>query len=524
MASQDNIFPVISQPGIQRDGTTFDSDSYIDGQWCRFYRGKPQKIGGYTQMFSWTTGVPRGIFIVPQSPNSNIYVGDSAFLKYFTVNNVTGNPIGTVVDRTPELFQSSPYNQWIFDIMYDTNYNKSTLIAMANQNIFSLDQNIDSPIYYGPANTAGPGPFPLIETGFSTSGGFVSLHPYLLIYGSDGNIRITEANNPTKLMLTGARITGSKIVTGLPCRAGQNSPACLLWSLDSVIRVTSVGTADVEFSFDTISSKCSILSSNSAIEYNGNFYWVGTDTFYFYNGVIQEWPNSTSLEYFFDNLNFSQRQKVWVSKVTRYGEIWIFYPSGNSQECDHALIYCVREKSWYDTDIDRSCGDYNTIFNKPVWGQNNIPDGRNGYYIWRHEVGVDRVINDEHTAIPSSFETSVISYAATGPGGQNSALDKTLVAYSFEPDFSREGEKTGDMTLVVNGRQYANSNVISSGPPLGPTVYTFNNDTTSLNFEEKIDLREKRRLMTLRFESNTIGGNYRMGKCLLVPKIGDSRP
>lgn len=515
MPIQDNIFPLISQPGIQRDGTSFDSDSYINGQWCRFYRGKPQKIGGYTRMFNWATGVPRGVFIVPQSPNSNIYVGDSAFLKYFTVNNVTGNPVGALVDRTPALFNVNQYNQWIFEIMYDTTYNKSTLIAMANQNLSSLDQTIDSPIYYGPASTVGAGPFPLIPTGFSTSGGFVSLHPYLLIYGSDGNVRITAANDPTKLLTPGdgSRITGSKIVTGLPCRAGQNSPACLLWSLDSVIRVTSVGTADVEFAFDTISSKCSILSSNAAIEYNGNFYWVGTDTFYFYNGVIQEWPNSMSLEHFFDNLNFAQRQKVWVSKVSRYGEIWIFYPSGNSLECNEALMYCVREKCWYDTSIEpneitsRTCGDYNTIFNKPVWADS---DGN----IWRHEVGVDKVIDDVHTAIQSNFEMSVISYTATGPGGQNSAIDKSLFAYSFEPDFVQ----TGDMTLTVNGRQYANSIEIFTDP------YVFNSDPDEINYKEKIDLREKRRLMTLEFESNTIGGNYKMGKCLLVPKIGDSRP
>lgn len=522
MAIQDNIFPIISQPGIQRDGTTFDSESYIDGQWCRFYRGKPQKIGGYTEMFNWENNIPRGIFIVPQSPNSNIYVGDSNFLKYFTVNNVTGNPIGTLVDRTPALFHASPYNQWMFDIMYDTSYNKSTIIAMANQNIFSIDQTIDSPIYYGPANTVDP----LIETGFYTSGGFVSFHPYLLIFGSDGNVRITQANDPTKLLPNGAgaRVTGSKIVAGLPCRAGQNSPGCLLWSLDSVIRVTTVGTVDVEFSFDTISSESSILSSNSAIEYNGNFYWVGTDSFYFYNGVIQEWPNSMSLEYFFDNLNFSQRQKVWVSKVTRYAEIWIFYPSGNSQECDSALIYCVREKSWYDTKIKRSCGDYNTIFNKPVWADNN-PDGDNDYSIWRHEVGLDQVISDVYSPIKSYFEMSVMSWISGAPGGQNLALDKSLVAYSFEPDFAPDfantGISTGDMTLTVNGRQYPNSTIVSSYPA---NTYTFNNDTQSLNFEEKIDLREKRRLMTLRFESNTIGGNYKMGKCLLVPKIGDSRP
>ena len=34
-------------PGIQRDGTQFDSTGYIDGEWVRFYKGKPRKIGGH---------------------------------------------------------------------------------------------------------------------------------------------------------------------------------------------------------------------------------------------------------------------------------------------------------------------------------------------------------------------------------------------------------------------------------------------------------------------------------------------
>ena len=41
--------PVIlrSKPGIKRDGTRYEGDFYVDGEWCRFQRGLPRKIGGY---------------------------------------------------------------------------------------------------------------------------------------------------------------------------------------------------------------------------------------------------------------------------------------------------------------------------------------------------------------------------------------------------------------------------------------------------------------------------------------------
>ena len=43
----DHIIDILNPgPGIQRDGTSFDTNLCIDGQWVRFYRGRPKKIGG----------------------------------------------------------------------------------------------------------------------------------------------------------------------------------------------------------------------------------------------------------------------------------------------------------------------------------------------------------------------------------------------------------------------------------------------------------------------------------------------
>lgn len=48
-------------PGIQRDGTVFDSPCYVDGKWVRFQRGRPRKIGGYDGIFLNATGISRGM-------------------------------------------------------------------------------------------------------------------------------------------------------------------------------------------------------------------------------------------------------------------------------------------------------------------------------------------------------------------------------------------------------------------------------------------------------------------------------
>jgi hypothetical protein len=64
--------------------------------------------------------------------------------------------------------------------------------------------------------------------------------------------------------------------------------------------------------------------------------------------VVKEIPNPMNQDYFFDNLNYTQRQKVWATKVPRFGEVWWFYPRGDSTECNDAIIYNVRENTWYD--------------------------------------------------------------------------------------------------------------------------------------------------------------------------------
>ena len=156
-------------------------------------------------------------------------------------------------------------------------------------------------------------------------------------------------------------------------RGGSNAPSGLFWSLDSLIRVSFIGgtgTPPQYWRYDIISSQSSILSSQSAIEYDGIYYWCGVDRFLLYNGVVKEIPNNMNQNYFFDNLNYDQRQKVWATKVPRYGEIWWFYPRGDSTECNDAIIYNVRENTWYDAGqamgARRSAGYFSQVFAYPV--------------------------------------------------------------------------------------------------------------------------------------------------------------
>jgi hypothetical protein len=437
----------------------------------------------------------------------------------------------------------------------------------------------------------------------SVSGGVVVLHPYIFVYGNNGLIKNSAAGNPSDWVSADANetnVASTKVIQGLPVRGGSNAPSGLFWSLDSLIRVSynpttitvSGSPQTLYWRYDIISSQSSILSSQSVIEYDGIYYWCGVDRFLLYNGVVKEIPNNFNQNYFFDNLNYDQRQKVYATKVPRYGEIWWFFPSGTSTECNDCIIYNIRENCWYDAGTAlgarRSAGYFSQVFHYPInagWEANasggvnrtTISNGGSGYTngtyllkaltggtgtgaianitvaggavtvctissrgtgytvgdflsasipggagfvltvnstmtfvsLWQHEIGVDAIKGSNVEAIESYFETSDLGLVAGGPSqpsmvGEN----RWLRVDRIEPDFVQ----SGTMSVQITGRPFAQSQDVTSDP------YTFDPGTG------KVDMREQRREIRLKFTSNTQGGNYQMGRVLLNAEAGDSRP
>jgi hypothetical protein len=656
------VFALDTKPGIQRDGTVFDKDFYNDGRWVRFQRGRPRKIGGYRQITADLSGPSRGVYVNPQQSFNNVFNGHSQGLQLLPIdNNGVGSGVtdmtltgftasdnnlwqfdtffdGTgsgnnlllahpgqnlsLIDNntnTPVLGGSitgtslSPIGVFTAVAATVTSGSATITMAAANTQIGAGQLVTGTGIPSGatvisiatttltisaPATANGSSITLTFDNQVSVSGGVVSLHPYVFVYGNDGLIKNCSAGNVNDWVSADANevsVATGKIVQGLPVRGGSNAPSGLFWSLDSLIRVSFIGgtgSPPQYWRYDLITSQSSILSSQSVIEYDGVYYWCGVDRFLLYNGVVKEIPNTYNQNYFFDNLNYAQREKVWVSKVPRFGEIWWFYPEGNATECTNAIIYNTRENVWYDAGFalgaQRSAGYFSQVFHYPIsaeWnttatggintvtltnagsgytngtynsqaltggsgtgatanftvaggvvtavtvfnkGENYevgdtlsaaLPAGSNlvitvGQVVnfvslWQHEVGTDAVQNTNVLAIESYFETNDLGWVSGGPSqpspvGENRWLRLERV----EPDFIQSGE----MELYVTGNSFATSADETTGP------YTFDPDTT------KIDMREQRRELRLKFVSNVAGGDYQLGKVVLDADIGDVRP
>jgi hypothetical protein len=583
------VFALDTKPGIQRDGTVFDKDVYNDGRWVRFQRGRPRKMWGYREIIDNLAGPSRGIYMDPRANFTNIYSGFNNGLQLLPIDN---NGIGTgLIDLTLSNFTPSNDNVWQFDALRDVGGAGADLLAHPGRNLSDINNQINTPVLAG--DIAGTTFAQLYDTAsgdpVEVSGGVVVLHPYVFVYGNQGLIKNCSAGNPYDWSSPDANevnAASTKIVQGLPV---------LFWSLDSLVRVSyqpaTVGASQIFWRYDIISSQSSILSSQSVIEYDGIYYWCGVDRFLMYNGVVKEIPNPYNQNWFFDNLNYAQRQKVWVSKVPRFGEIWWFYPRGESLECNDAVIYNIRENCWYDAGTAlgayRSAGYFSQVFHYPVnadWTPNSttaidlidITNPGSGYTdgvynnepltggtgtgatanitvaggvvtsivmenrgigytvgdllsavlpagidfiatvtalrtyvsLYQHEIGVNAIKGGNTLAVESYFETNDLGAVSGGPSQPSMVGDNVWLRLErVEPDFIMSGE----MELYVTGRPYAQTADYTS------QAYLFDENTG------KIDMKEQRRELRLKIVSNTLGGNYQLGRMLLNADIGDVR-
>lgn len=532
----ENIVQIRSLPGIKRDGTRLEGDQYVDGQWVRFQRGLPRKIGGYRAINKYLKGVARTLHEYTLDLLTYVHAGSANLLEQFFIDGSYNTSV--INDRTPSTLTTNDANLWQFDV--DTAGGAGLqILAQVAPNLNCICNSEGGQVFYGDAFGTSPlteiTNYPAI---YSATGGVVALHPYTVIFGNDGFVMWSTPGDPTDYTGSGAGnayVTGQKIVRGMPLRGGPgNSPSGLLWSADSLLRMSYTGDATSAFQFDTISAQSSILSAQSVIEYDGVFYWVGSDRFLMFNGVVREVENNLNTNFFFDNLNYSQRQKVFAMKVPRFGEIWWCFPFGDSLEPNHAIIYNVRENTWYDTALPnegRSAGLFPAVFRRPLMsgvlptfqpvvtriteagdiriteaGATRVTNesGDPQYRFWVHEVGTDEIDGLAVNPIQSYFETGDISLPV------QSQTNRATQVLMLEPDFVQ----SGDMTVAVHGRANARSPEVNSEPK----VIT---ETAQTPQEQVVFFKEQRRELRFRFESNTVGGNYEMGLILAHIQPGD---
>jgi hypothetical protein len=209
---------------------------------------------------------------------------------------------------------------------------------------------------------------------------------------------------------------------------------------------------------------------------------MGRRSFFAYGGGAVTKMASDVSDYVFSDINVSQQSKVWAVTNSRFGEIWWFYPSGGSTECDRYVIYNFAEGTWSIGELARTSGVDHGAFRTPIWA--DADDKK----IYEHEVGLSY--------------GSLSPFAESGPimigNGDNVAQVTKMI-----PDERAQG----DVNATFKTRFYPNGDETTHGP------YSMSNPTS---------LRFTGRQIRIRVEGQVLS-DWRVGVNRLDVRQGGTR-
>ena len=204
------------------------------------------------------------------------------------------------------------------------------------------------------------------------------------------------------------------------------------------------------YGIEKVGNSCGIASQKAVASTDLGAVWMGKRSFFIYSGgQVSKLPSDVS-DYVFSDINENQISKVWATTNARYGEVWWFYPSGASNECDRYVTFNFIENTWSIGELDRTSGVDHGAFRTPLWAS------ASDNHIYEHEIGYNY--------------DSLTPFAESGPimisTGENVASVVQMI-----PD-----ERTqGDVTATFKTRFHPNDTEREYGP------FTMSNPT-SLRF------------------------------------------
>jgi len=299
------------------------------------------------------------------------------------------------------------------------------------------------------------------------------------INGSTHNqLAIAWATQETKNTWTptSENTAGTQVLSGgsviLAAERSQNST--LIWTDTGLHSMTFIGPP-LTFSFNEIGTNCGAVSNMCVVNKNTTTYWMGSDDFFLYDGVVKQIPCSIHRS-IFKNFNRSHRSKVYAGLVNAFDEVWWFYPSDAGTEIDKYAVYNYVEGLWFGGSMVRSAWSDSDLLTVPIA---TSVDGT----IYEHETGVD----DDTSAMTAYIESAEFDM---GEGEDFMLVDRLI------PDMTIT---TGSVDYIVKTRRYPHSTQVTD------TTSTVSSST------EKVDLRIRARQLSIKIESDALLDDWRYG-------------
>lgn len=489
------LIPLQIPKGQYRNGT----DLMSQGRWrdvnlVRWHEDALRPVGGWRQRGSVDISGTARSMLAWEDNNADRYLAAGTYNKLYsitaggTVTDIT--PAGLTAGRVSADVNSGyggsfyGYEEYGVARQDASTLQPATVWSLDNWGEYLLAMSPDDGKLYEwdlVASTAAQ----VSNAPTSCTGFMVTEERFVVCFGSGGDPRkIQWSDQEDNTSWTAAATnqagdiniqTNGTILTGLRTR-GQS----LILTSEDAHTMTYQGPPFV-YGFERVGTSCGLIAANAAVSVDNGVFWMGRRTFYVYaGGRVQEVPCEVG-DYVFSDMNNDQRSKISATVNSAWNEIWWFYPSKGSTECDRYVAYDYVENIWTTGNMDRTAGVDRGVFRQPLFID---ADG----ILYEHEIGY-------------SYGSDT-PYAETGPISIGSG-ENMMNVVELIPD-----EKTqGDVNAKFKTRFYPNGEEREHGP------FTMSNPTS---------VRFQGRQVRMRVEGNE-DADWRVGIMRLDARQGGRR-
>lgn len=517
-----NRIPIAIGPGVVTDNTVtaINTGNWSDASFVRWWSGLPQMIGGWeTNTVDTVSGKARGLFAwrdrlgllnIAIGTHTNLYVWQDGTIYDITPEDETllledASDLVAEDSSTTTLLESSftpgnenglggagygtgPYGlgdygepttndsfplTWTFD-----SYGQNLIANPRGGAIYRWTNDVTAP-----AERLPNAPTQVYAISVSDTS------RQILAYGCNEEsndlfnpraIRWCDIESPDSWTTTATNNAGEQILdgNGRLIRTIKTAQGAFIWSETELFFQQYIGDPAVTFRFTRQSANAGLVGPNAVAMLGQTAYWI-TPSLDFLAAPIGGEPQRLVCPVqreFEDNLAAVQQEKIFAGSISKYGEIWWFYPdSRDGLECSRAIHFSTLGQGWGKHALAR------TAFLDAAPSEYPVGVDASGLVYW-HERG--RTANGG--LINAFIQSGDIRLAE---GGQ------TMLVRGLWPDFD---DQQGVVNLSIKTKAYPQASYATYGP------YSL------LTTSQKVDFMASGRFMAVRLESNSGPGFWRL--------------
>jgi len=483
-------------PGLVSDDTTFSSTGrYEDAANMRFWRGRPQTIGGWDAVTAGAAaGKCRGLISWADTAG-NVTLGLGTHSKLYVYQG------GTLADITPAGlsagnedgvsgpgFGADSYGTGTYGSPRSNYYPRTWALDTYGQTLIANPRLGN--IYQWTNNTAAVAAR-VLNSPASVTYALVMFTRQIMALGCNEEvsgtfnpmcIRFSDIETITTWTTTSPNNAGEVILEGgVRIVAGRRfGSGVAVWTDNSVYFGQYTGDTSDPWRFDRIEENSGLIGPNAVAVVGQTAYWIAPDK------QFRVWPLGGTPEIitcpirsdFADNLAEAQGDKIYAASVSSFGEVWWHYPdSRDGVENSRSLFVSTVDGSWSRGNFGRTAAIDAGVIGYPIMVS---ASGQ----IFYHELG--------GTANGAALDWSIkTADQYIQDGGEQ------FMIRSIYPDFE---DQVGAVSLTVHTRKYPQATAKTHGP------------FVLAEGRGKKDFRSTGAVFALKFSGNSNPSYVRMGK------------